>query len=62
MLVIQPLDKEGKLKMTLKEAKAVCEGRHDIYRDRSPCDNCMFHDKDGCQIEGRPIRWLEDRQ
>ena len=60
MVVFQPLNEEEKLQMTLKEVKSICEGRHDVYKDRSPCDSCMFHDKDGCSVEGMPKYWMEE--
>lgn len=57
MIVIQPLDKESKLQLTLKQAKEICTNHHELLGEDA-CNMCMFQDKDGCQIEGMPQCWM----
>ena len=61
MVVVQPLDKDSKLNLTLKEAKEICINRNELLGEDA-CNICMFHDKDGCQIEGMPKYWLEEEK
>ena len=59
MVVIQPLDKDGKLQLTLKQVKEICINRHELLGEDKACTDCMFHDK-WCQVEGMPKYWLEE--
>lgn len=60
MVVIQPLDKEGKLKLTLKQVSEICTNRHELLGEDKACTDCMFHDKYGCSVEGMPKYWMEE--
>lgn len=62
MVVMQPLDKEGKLHLTLKQVNEMCINRHELLGEDKACTDCMFHEKYGCQVEGMPKYWLEDEQ
>ena len=62
MVVIQHLSKEDKLKLTLKQVREMCINRHDLLGEDNACTDCMFHDKDGCRVEGMPKYWMEEEQ
>ena len=60
MLVMQPLDKESKLQLTLKQVNEMCTNRHELLGEDNACTECMFHEKGWCQVEGMPKYWMED--
>jgi len=60
MVVIQPLDNDGKLQLTLKQVNEICKNRHELLGEDNACTDCMFHEKYGCQVEGMPKYWLEE--
>ena len=62
MIVVQPLNKEGKLQLTLKQVNEMCVNRHELLGEDKACTDCMFHEKYGCQVEGMPKYWLEEEQ
>ena len=63
-VVINSLTDKNKLRLTLSEARALCRGRHTLFGNGActgdKCEECMFHDKDGCRIEGEPRYWMSD--